>query len=169
MVAPVLYSLPEGEPSIPWYFLRHSTLDSNPPAASMTPRRAPTRTFFPARLMTAPITRPSSMMSSSMGESSHNGTPSFSTTASRNAVAHADPIPVSRLPVTTPPAPRNTSCAPRMKPEGVDHARPSNHTSSVFAGSGTAPSIVSHHDPILFESSGLTSIPRPIFPPGSSG
>ena len=84
-------------------------------------------------------------------------------------MASALPMPTSRLPRTAPPAARNTNLAPRANPAGVDQARPSSHTSLVIAGIGIAPRMEVHHSPIALESSGSTSMARPILPPGSSG
>ena len=55
-------------------------------------------------------------------------------------------------------------------PTGVDHARPSSQTSSVLSGQRhQRRGSIFHHAPIFLESNGLTSIARPILPPGSSG
>ena len=81
------------------------------------------------------------------------------------------PMPTSLRPVRSPPRVRNTNCAPRRKPDGVDHARDSSHTSSVFMGIGMASPMrdVRCHSPSLRALIGTTSMARPTLPPGRSG
>ena len=169
MGPPRLPGAPDGEPSIPWYFWRHSLFWSNPPPASMTPCRARTPTRRPPRVVRTPTTRSSSNTSSSRGESSHSDACCCWTTTSKNAAANAAPIPATRWPRATAPIVRKTSRAPRARPPGVDHARPRSQTSSVLIGMATGAWQVSHAVPIRLTSKGFTSTARPTLPPGSSG
>ena len=93
----------------------------------------------------------------------------MSTTTSQNEVARPAPIPARCLPRTTPPRIRDTTRAPRTMPPGVDHARPISHTSSVLIGTAINIRRDFAQSPILLVSIGVTSIARPILPPGSSG
>ena len=166
---PRLPGAPDGEPSMPWYLRRQSRLWSNPPAASITPRRAPIVTCRPSRVTRTPTTRPSSTTRSSSGDSSQSSALFLITTASRNEEVRPAPMPASFAPRTRPPATRKTSWAPRRKPLGVDQARPSSQTSSVRTGSAAGACVDFHQSPILRTSKGLCSMARPILPPGRSG
>ncbi len=81
------------------------------------------------------------------------------------------PMPTSLRPVRSPPSVRKTNRAPRMNPDGVDQARDSSHTSSVFIGTGMASPMreVRCQSPSLRALIGTTSMARPTLPPARSG
>ena len=114
---------------------------ANPPPASTTPRLARIRyrsAVAPGR--GRPTTRPSSTTRSSSGELSQQRCPAAGARR-RHQARHQRRRPCrqalareQRRRASGRPAAR-----PRTKPAGVDQARDSSQTSSVFTGSGTAP------------------------------
>ncbi len=157
-------------PGRPWYFSLQAVFLANPPAASITPRRARTRRDLPSCSMTAPTTRPSSTISSESGDDSHTGT-SFFCATHISPPARAGPIPRACIPATPSRIRRRTRRTPRMNPLIDDQARESSHTSSLrmAAGSPSAIRDCFWKPPNLRILNQRNSTTRPTRAPGRSG